>query len=165
MIWAICAAPILAAVEEPAGPAPQLVHLEQTLTRKQEARDKGELTPEKYDEFVSTFRAELGAVMARLSQTPDNKGLHAQILARLDEQERGWALASLESALIETPGNPALLVSKGSILYEQKDYPAAAESARRAWEASGRTDRRAWALLKMSEGRTAGQKAASPRRG
>jgi Flp pilus assembly protein TadD len=168
LLCAFCTAPTFAGsvaavpLEEPAAPAPQLVHLEQALTRAQQSRDKGELSPEKYGEFVSTFRAELDAVMARIPRTPENKGLHAQILARLGEQERGPALASLEQALAESPENPALLVSKGSILYEQKNYPAAAESARQAWEASGRTDRRAWTLLKMSEGRTAGQISGAP---
>jgi tetratricopeptide (TPR) repeat protein len=150
------------AVKELPQPAPQLVHLERALMQKQEARDKSELPPEKYQEFVANFRAELAAVMGRIPPTPESKGLHAQILARLGEQERGQALASLEQAITEDPENPALLVAKGSILHEQKDYPAAAALAQQAWEASGRTDKRAWALLKMSEGRTAGGQTGEP---
>lgn len=149
-------------LEERPGPAPQLMHLERTLMQKQEARDKGALPPEKYQEFVAQFRAELAAVMGRITPTPEDKGLHAQILARLGEQERGQAVASLDQALTGDPENPALLVAKGSILHEQKDYPAAAALAQQAWEASGRTDKRAWALLKMSEGRTAGGKTGEP---
>lgn len=148
--------------EAPPAPAPQLMHLERTLMQKQEARDKGTLPPEKYQEFVVQFRAELDAVMGRITPTPEDKGLHAQILARLGEQERGQAVASLDQALAGDPENPALLVAKGSILHEQKDYPAAAALAQQAWEASGRTDKRAWALLKMSEGRTAGGKTGEP---
>lgn len=144
------------------GPAPQLMHLERTLMKKQEARDKGTLPPENYQEFVAQFRAELDAVMGRITPTPANKGLHAQILARLGEQERGQAVANLDQALVGDPENPALLVAKGSILHEQKNYPAAAALAQQAWEASGRTDKRAWALLKMSEGRTAGGRTGEP---
>lgn len=148
--------------EERPGPAPQLMHLERTLMQEHEARDKGTLPPEKYQEFIAQFRAELDAVMGRITPTPENKGLHAQILARLGEQERGQAVASLDQALAGDPENPALLVAKGSILHEQKDYPAAAALAQQAWETSGRTDKRAWALLKMSEGRTAGGRAGEP---
>lgn len=148
--------------EAPPAPAPQLMHLERTLMRKQEARNKGTLPPAKYQEFVAQFRAELDAVMGRITPTPENKGLHAQILARLGEQELGQAVASLDQALVGNPENPALLVAKGSILHEQKDYPAAAALAQQAWEASGRTDKRAWALLKMSEGRTAGGRTGEP---
>ncbi|MDP3541189.1 MAG: hypothetical protein Q8T11_01825 [Elusimicrobiota bacterium] len=144
------------------GPAPQLMHLERSLMRTQDARDKGELPPEKYQQFVASFRVELDAVLARVPPNPENKGLHAQILARLGEQERGQALMSLEQALADDSENPALLAAKGSILHEQKDYPAAAELARQAWEASGRKDRRAWALLKMSEGRTSGARGGEP---
>lgn len=150
------------AQEVPPAPAPQLMHLERTLMQKQEARDKGTLPPEKYQEFIAQFRAELDAVMGRITPTPENKGLHAQILARLGEQERGQAVTSLDQALVGDPENPALLVAKGRILHEQKDYPAAAALAQQAWEASGRTDKRAWALLKMSEGRTAGGKTGEP---
>lgn len=156
------ATPLPQGQAQEAQPAPQLMHLERTLMQKQEARDKATLPPEKYQEFVAQFRAELAAVMSRIPPTPENKGLHAQILARLGEQERGQAVASLEQALAEDPENPALLVAKGSILHEQKDYPAAAALAQQAWEASGRTDKRAWALLKMSEGRIAGGQAGEP---
>ena len=150
------------AQEAQSGPAPQLMHLERSLMQKQDARDKGELPPEKYQQFVASFRAELDAVMGRIPTTAENKGLHAQILARLGEQERGQALASLEQALADDSENPALLVAKGSILHEQKDFPAAVGLARQAWEANGRKDQRAWALLKMSEGRISGARSGEP---
>lgn len=135
-------------------PAPQLVQLDRVLTQKQEAKANGLLTPEQYQDFLAKFRAALDATMARVPPTPENKGLHAQIIARLGEQERGQALAGLEQALEENPTSPPLLRAKGLILYEQKDYPAAAEFARQAWKNSNETDRGALALLKMSEGRT-----------
>jgi tetratricopeptide (TPR) repeat protein len=144
------------------GPAPQLMHFERVLMRKQEARDKGELSPEKYQEFVSSFRLELDAVMGRIPPTPDNKGLHAQILARLGPQEQSRALAGLEDALADDPESPPLLVAKGSILYEQRDFQAADTLALQAWEASERKDQRAWALHKMSEGRISGAPSGEP---
>lgn len=136
-------------------PAPQLVTLERLLLQKQEARDAGTIAPAQYHTFVSKFRANLDATMARIQQTPANKGLHAQILARLGVEERGRALSGLAQALESSPTDPELLRARGQILYEQRDFPAAAESARLAWEASGHTDKAAWALLKMSEGRMA----------
>lgn len=150
------------AVAEPPQPAPQLMHLERTLMRQQEVRDKGELPPEKYQRFVDAFRAELDAVMQRIPPTPENNGLHAQILARLGPEEQGQALASLEQSLAEDPERPALLVAKGSILYEQRDFQTADALALQAWEASGRKDARAWALHKMSEGRISGVKSGEP---
>lgn len=135
-------------------PAPQLAQLDRALTQKQEAQANGLLTPEQYQDFLVKFRVALDATMARVPPTPENKGLHAQIIARLGEQERGQALAGLEQALEENPTSPPLLRAKGLILYEQKDYPAAAEFARQAWKNSNETDRGALALLKMSEGRT-----------
>lgn len=135
-------------------PAPQLVQLDRALTQKQEAKANGLVRPEEYQDFLAKFRAALDATMARVPPTPENKGLHAQIIARLGAQERGQALAGLDQALEENPTSPPLLRAKGLILYEQKDYPAAAEFARQAWKNSNQTDTGALALLKMSEGRT-----------
>lgn len=129
-------------------PSPQLVELERALTQKQEAKTKDLLPPEQYHEFIAEFRAKLDAVMALIPPNPENRGLHAQIISRLGDQERGQALAGLDQALKDDPKNPALLRAKAQIYYEQKNYPAAAEAARQAGPM-------ALALLKMSEGRTA----------
>lgn len=144
--------------------APQLVALERLLLEKQKARDAGTLAPTQYQTFISKFRADLDAAMAGVQQTSANKGLHALILARLGAEERGRALSGLAQALESSPADPELLRAHGQILYEQRDFPAAAESARQAWEASGRTNKAAWALLKMSEGRMApgGRSSATP---
>lgn len=144
--------------------APQLVAFERLLLEKQKARDAGTLAPTQYQTFISKFRAELDAAMAGVQKTPANKGMHAQILARLGAEERGRALSGLAQALESSPADPELLRARGQILYEQRDFPAAAESARQAWEASGHTDKAAWALLKMSEGRVApgGRSSATP---
>lgn len=64
-------------------------------------------------------------------------------------------MAGLSQALEEDPKSPALLRARGQILLDQKDYPGATESARQAWDYSNHTDMEAWAILKMSEGRTA----------
>lgn len=129
-------------------PAPQLVELADKLTRKQEDKTKGVLPPEEYREFIVKFRAELDVVIKDLPLTPANRGLHARIIARLGEQESDQALARLERALKDDPDNPALLRAKAQVLFDKKDYPAAAAAARQA----GAT---ALALLKMSEGREA----------
>lgn len=155
--WAVEEAPSLAPFRTMTAdkPASQLLHLERSLLQKQEERDKGALNPEAYQAFIVGFREELSSVIARLPSTPANKGLHAQILARLSERDRGQAMANLEQSLELEPDNPSLLVSKGGILYESGDYPGSAALAQQAWEASGRKDERAWHLLKMSEGRIA----------
>lgn len=140
---------------EPDKPAPQLISLEQLLSQTQSAHDDGTLKPEQYQAFVAKFRANLDRAMTLVPQTPANKGLHAQILSRLGADERGQALSGLAQALESNPSDPELLRARGNILYEQRDFPAAAESARQAWEASGHKDKAAWALLKMSEGRVA----------
>lgn len=147
------AAPPAAAPE--AAPAPELIALERTLTEKQEARSRGQLDPEQYKEFVAKFRSDLDAVLERVPPSAENKGAHARILSRLGDRERSQALAGLDQALTENPNSCPLLIAKGHILLEQKDYPAAAESARQAWESSKHTDMSAFALLKLSEGRIA----------
>lgn len=141
-------------VQTKVGPSPQLVALESLLLQNQEARDAGGLKPELYQAFVSKFRVDLDATMSRVPPTPENKGLHVQILSRLGEKDRRQALKTLTQELMVSPDNPDLLRAQGQILYDQQDFPAAAEAARKAWEASGRTDKAAWGLLKMSEGRS-----------
>jgi tetratricopeptide (TPR) repeat protein len=140
----------------PDKPSPQLISLERLLVQKQEARDSSALPPEQYRQFVAKFRVDLESLMTRLPPTPANQGLHALILSRLGGQDRETAGANLAQALEANPGNPELLRAQGQILYEQRDFPAAAEAARQAWEASGHKDKAAWALLKMSEGRVSG---------
>jgi tetratricopeptide (TPR) repeat protein len=141
---------------QPDKPAPQLVALERLLSQKQESRDTGVLPPEQYQRFVVQFRSDLDTLMPRIPSTPANQGLHALILSRLGGQDHATAVASLTQALKTKPDDPELLRTQGQILYEQRDFPAAAESARQAWEASGHKDKAAWALLKMSEGRVSG---------
>jgi tetratricopeptide (TPR) repeat protein len=161
------------APEQPAGtsaksetaqnkPAQQLITLERQLFEKQESRDKGSLLPDQYQAFVGRFRVELESAMSRIPPTPANKGLHAQLLSRLGAGERQAAIAGLTQALEASPDDPELLRAQAQIFYESEDYPAAAEAAKRAWDSSGHTDKAAWAMLKMSEGRVAASGNASP---
>lgn len=147
------AAPPAAAPE--AAPAPELLALERVLKEKQEAKSKGQLDPEQYKEFVAKFRPELDAAMERVPSSAENKGAHARILSRLGDKERGQALANLDEALTENPDSRPLLLAKGHIFLEQKNYPAAAESARAAWESSKHTDLGALSLLRLAENRVA----------
>lgn len=143
-------------------PAQQLTTLERQLLEKQEARDKGALLPDQYQAFVGGFRVELEAAMSRIPPTPANKGLHAQLLSRLGADERQAAIAGLTQALETSPDDPELLRAQAQISYESGDFPAAAEAAKHAWESSGRKDKAAWGLLKMSEGRVAATGSSSP---
>ena len=167
------AAPTWAAPEQPAGtttqsevspnkPAPQLIALERQLIEKQEARDKGPLSPDQYQAFIGLFRVELESTMSRIPLTPANKGLHAQLLSRLGAEDRQAAMTGLTQALEANPDDPELLRAQAQISYESGDFPAAAEAAKRAWESSGHKDKAAWGLLKMSEGRVSATGSSSP---
>lgn len=120
-----------------------------------EAKAAGQLTPDKYAEFLIGFRKSLDSTMSQIPPMPENKALHAQILSRLGDRDRERALADLTEALKENPKSPALLRASGRILFEKSDYPSAAEFARQAWEASDRTDQASLELLRFSEGRVA----------
>lgn len=145
----------------PDKPSPGLLALERILIQRQEARGAGTLSPERYERFVVQYRADLDSLMSRIPPTPANQGLHALILSRLGGPDREAAGAGLARALQADPDNPELLRAQGQMFYEQRDFAAASEAARKAWEASGRKDTAAWALLKMSEGRVSGGSGAS----
>ncbi len=143
-----------ARTEAPSGkPAPQLLALERALSQKQQARDAGTFPPEQYQAFVLKFRGDLQSLISRIPPTPANQGLHCMILSRLDGPDREAAATNMARALQANPNSPELLRAQSHILYEQKDFPAAAVTARQAWEAGGQKDMAAWALLKLSEGR------------
>ncbi|OGR90536.1 MAG: hypothetical protein A2V88_17355 [Elusimicrobia bacterium RBG_16_66_12] len=156
------------AVEKPGAAAtakkahPDLLRLEQDLTRKLDEKNDGRVTPEQYQAWIGEFRACLDAAMARIPPLPDNTAAHARITAQLGEREQ--AQAALDQALEQNPKSPVLLRTKGHILFEQKDFPGAAHNALQAWENSGHTDQGAWALYQMSKGRSApsGTASASP---
>jgi len=144
------------------GSPPDLLRLEQTLTLKQEEKKAGRVTPEQYQQWEGKFRAQLDATMARVPPSPDNTAAHVRITAQLGE--RAQAREAVDRALGQNPESPILLRTKGHILYEQNDFPGAAENALQAWEKSGHTDKASWALYQMSKGRRApsGTDSASP---
>ena len=123
---------------------PDLLRLEQELSRKLDDKKDGRVTPEQYQAWKSEFRARLDAEIARVPPSPDNTAAHARMMAQLGESEA--AHAALDQALEQNPKNPVLLTTKGQVLYDQKDFPGAAHNALQAWENSGHTDKGAWAL-------------------
>jgi len=131
--------------------APELLRLEQELTRKQDDRKESRIPPEQYREWELKFRAELDAVMTQAPPSSDNTATHARITARLGEGDQ--ARAALDRALEGDPDSPVLIRTKGELLHEQKDFPGAAQHGLQAWEKSGRTDKAAWALYQMSKDR------------
>lgn len=142
----------------PAGAAapeahPDLVRLEQDLTRKQDDKKESRITAEEYREWESGFRSLLAAAEASVPPSPENTAARARIAALLGERDR--AGASLARALEENPDSAVLLRTKGQLLYESKDYPGAAEHGLQAWEKSGRTDTAALALYQSAKGRGA----------
>lgn len=90
--------------------------------------------------------------LTKVPPSPENTAVHARITAQLGE--RAEARSSLDAALEQNPGSPVLLRTKGQILYEQNDFPGAAQHGLQAWEKSGRTDEGAWALYQLSKGRS-----------
>lgn len=130
---------------------PDLLRLEQELSRKLDDKKDGHVTPEQYQAWKGEFRARLDAAITRVPPSPDNTAANARIMAQLGEGEA--AHAALDQALEQNPKSPVLLTTKGQVLFNQKDFPGAAHNALQAWENSGRTDKGAWALYQMSKGR------------
>ena len=62
---------------------PDLLRLEQELTRKLDEKQDGRITPEQYQAWKSKFRARLDAAMTRIPSSPDNIAAHARITAQL----------------------------------------------------------------------------------
>ena len=141
---------------------PDLLRLEQELSRKLDDKKDGRVTPEQYQAWKGDFRARLDAAIARVPPSPDNTAANVRIMAQLGEGEA--AHAALDQALEQNPKSSVLLTTKGQILYDQKDFPGAAHNALQAWENSGRTDKGAWALYQMSKDRVtpSGTLSASP---
>lgn len=138
---------------------PELIRLEQELSRKLDDKKDGRITPEQYHAWKGEFRPRLDAAIARVPPTSDNTAANARIMAQLGESEA--AHAALDRALEQNPKSPVLLVTKGQVLFDQKDFPGAAHNALQAWENSGHTDKGAWALYQMSKGRGAPSETAS----
>lgn len=138
--------------------APQLVQLERVLTQKLEAKQNGQVTPAAFKEFARNFRATLDKTWAELPKSPANIGLHARIVAKLDDPSQ--ALASLDAALVQNPDSPILYKARGHVQFQQHDYPAALASAN--WvlkynqDHGQPADPEALSLKYSTEGRVAG---------
>lgn len=115
---------------QPDKPAPQLTQLDRSLTQKQEAKANGLLPPEQYQDFLVKFRGALDAVMARVPPDSINKGLHAQILARLGDAESNQAADALRAGLKSDPADHTLRAALGAVEYERKNYREAAAAAK-----------------------------------
>ena len=131
-------------------PAPQLVLLDQTLTKTQKDKVEGRIDEKRYHEFMTKFRADLDTAMARVKPTSANAALHARILSRLGDSEQ--ALAALGPALDRDPDNPALRVGLGHLHYDKKEYAAALAGAD-AVLARDPANKDALVLKYISEGR------------
>ena len=132
---------------------PDLIRLQHELSLKLSDKKDGRVTPEQYETWKGEFRARLDAAVTRVPPSPDNTAAHARIMAQLGERKE--ARATLDQALEQNPKSSVLLTTKGQILYDQNDFPAAAHNALQAWKNSGQTDKDAWALYQMSKGRSA----------
>lgn len=150
LVLALLSAPLRA---EEAAPVPdaRLTALETRLTDAQRRRDAGQLPPPQYAAFVTPFRAELSAAGREVPQSPVNVALVSRLYARLGDGTQ--SLSSLDAALQQSPGDPTLLRAKGLALYESGDRAGAASLARELYAASGNSDRAAYALIMLSEGR------------
>lgn len=146
-------------------PAPDLVRLEKILTDKLGAKEKGQVTPEAFAEFVVRYRADLSDAVTRVPPSPANTGLHARILARLQKPDE--ALTRLDEALMQEPNNATLLNARGYVQLQQGDYAGALASANQVLkynEDHGQpADKGALAIKFSSEGRVAGKASATQR--
>ncbi|MDD5302498.1 MAG: tetratricopeptide repeat protein [Elusimicrobia bacterium] len=107
--------------------APELVKLEQKLTVEQEAKTKGSTSPEQYRAFLSDFRPALTAAMSRVPPSSENTAAHARILVMLGEHKE--AVAGLNRALKDRPGDSTLKLALGQTYLEKKDYAGALAAA------------------------------------
>lgn len=132
---------------------PDLLRLERELARKLDEKKDGRITPERYRAWNDEFRVRLDDAASRVPPSPDNAAARARIMARLGENEEAHSV--LDQALDLNPNSSILLATKGRVLFDQNDFPGAAQMSLEAWESSGRTDQGAWALYQMSKGRRA----------
>jgi hypothetical protein len=103
------------------------------------------------------IRLKLDAARANAS-TPEALKEIAEGYLLLDERgpEGGQKVVAIGARLRELePKKPDGYTITADGDYRLGDYPAAAKQARRAWELSNHTDKRALTILKMSEGRSA----------
>lgn len=139
---------------------PDLVLLEEDLTRAQNERKESKLSPARYSEWETDFRSRLSEAMERIPPSPVNQAAHARVVALLGDRKE--AHAALDQAIKANPDDPVLLRTKGQLLLEQKDYTRAAEHGKLAWEKSGKTDTDALALYQTAKDRGVPNGAGSP---
>lgn len=155
---AVASQGVLAEAEEEK-PDPRLVMLDRALTEKLELKRNGKITPEVFKEFSIQFRTDLEKTWDKSPKTPADIGLHARIVANLEEPVQ--ALASLDDALAQNPDSPILQKARGQIQLQQGDYPAALASANRVLrynqEKGQPADTEALAIKYSAIGRVAGE--------
>lgn len=110
-------------------PAPELVSLEQELTRKLGEPGLDRASPP-YLQFVSGFRKRLDAEIERVPANSVNTGLRAQILARLGSKESKESADTLRAGLKSDPADHTLRCSLAFVEYERKNYSEAAAAAK-----------------------------------
>lgn len=137
----------------PAKPPSELERLEQVLGRALDAKQQGQLAPERYEEFLVQFRASLDQAWSLSQRAPPDAAAYARIQARLGDTAQ--ALAALGPALEQDPQNPNLRLTFGEVNFEKKDYPAALAEANAVLERDP-SNKRAIALKRFSEGRSSG---------
>jgi tetratricopeptide (TPR) repeat protein len=140
----------VAAVPAADAPAPELVSLDASLKKTQDAKATGTIDEKAYREFVTRFRAQLDAAMAAVAPTPANTALQARILSRLGDPAQ--AEAALGTALKRAPDDPVLRVALSQVRYDKKDYAGALAEAD-AVLARDPSNKAALALKHFSEGR------------
>lgn len=136
----------------PDAPAPELVRLDEDLADIQRAKEQGRIGPEKYQAFLTRFRAEFDAFNLRTPPVPADVKLHARILSRLGEN--GRAAANLTQVLQRDPENIDLRVALGQVHLDGKNYPAALAEADAILKRDP-TNKAALALKYSSAGRAA----------
>jgi tetratricopeptide (TPR) repeat protein len=137
----------------------EIERLEQVLGRAQDARNQGELKPDRYEQFLVQFRASLEQAWGLSPRTPADSASYARIQARLGDSAQ--ALAALGPALQQDPQNADLRLTFGEVNFERKDYPAALAEANAVLERDP-GNKRAIALKRFSEGRVSGTPTEGP---
>lgn len=112
-----------------AAPAPELVGLEQELTRKLGEPGLDRNSPI-YLQFARDFRKRLDGGLERTHSDSINIALHAKIMARLGGAESKQAADTLRAGLEADPADHALRASLAVVEYERENYREAAAAAK-----------------------------------
>lgn len=140
---------------------PRLSQLEAEQKQSEDAHRSGRLAPARFEDFKKDFEPRLRAAARSVSLTAPNASAYARMMARLGR--RSDALAGVDQALANDPGNPLALKTKSWVHFRSGNYVDAyrfaEESLANAERLGQPVDQEALSLKYQSAGRVTSQAA------